>query len=131
MTFRHVLAQQVPSAATKENGVEPEAPRRRIMSPQVPLGRHPEPEFREVTFLPHQADPTDGACTTAVSMVRNRRQLALVQGIYGLDKHRREQLVGSLDQPILRLENRRQLCFHVRNSTLNGAEVQPRLCASL
>ena len=63
------------------------------MSPQVPLGRHPEPGFRMVAFLPYQARPTYGARTTTASMVRDRRQLALVQGIYGLDKHRREQLV--------------------------------------
>ena len=30
------------------------------MSPQVPLGRHPEPEFSWVTFLLHQAYPTMG-----------------------------------------------------------------------
>ena len=34
------------------------------------------------------------ASTTAVSLVRNRCQLALVQGIYGLDKHRRGRSVG-------------------------------------
>ena len=93
ITFRHVRPPQVPCCADKEKRRGTHVPRRRIMSPQVPLGRHPEPGFREVTFRPHQARPTDGACTTAASMVRNRRQLALVQGIYGLDKHRREQLV--------------------------------------
>lgn len=30
------------------------------MSPQVPLGRHPEPELSWVTFLLHQAYPTMG-----------------------------------------------------------------------
>jgi hypothetical protein len=32
--------------------------------------------------------------TTAISMVRNRCQLALVQGIYGLNKHRRGRSAG-------------------------------------
>lgn len=41
-----------------------------------------------------------GARTTAVSTVRNRCQSALVQGIYGLNKHRREHWSGYAGQQL-------------------------------
>lgn len=54
----------------------------------MPPGRHPEPEFRVATFLPLQVH-SQGAITTAASLGDGRCQLALVQGIYGLNEHRR------------------------------------------
>ena len=42
----------------KQKSPERTVPGFRIMSPQMPLGRHPEPEFSWVTFLLHQAHPT-------------------------------------------------------------------------
>jgi len=43
-----------------KNSAERSFPRCRIWSPRVPSGRHPEPEFRLVTFLPHQVRPKSG-----------------------------------------------------------------------
>ena len=53
-------AQAEGGEGAKKNSAEArcEPPRCRIMSPPVPLGRHPEPEFSWVTFLLHQAHPT-------------------------------------------------------------------------
>ena len=100
-------------------------------SPRVPFGRHPEPGFRMVAFLPLQVHSpqyeTEGALTTAASLGGDRCQSALVQGMYGLNEHRREKpetvrnpagsLAAVLKELFLRGEHFIQPCFDGLDST--------------